>query len=113
MLVFDTLITAHDGCLIWIKLGKFFQQLEEFRKSLWLAVNNDCSVGLDIDHDLTHVRLRFIRFGGRRYSDVQFILAESKIPSDDEKHQNNQKNVDHRRDHKPKNPGLRLFAKIH
>ena len=41
MLVFDALIAAHNDSLVWIKLGKFFQQLQKFLRTLLLTIDDD------------------------------------------------------------------------
>lgn len=113
MLVVDSLIAADDYCLVWIKLGKLFEQFKKFLRTLLLAVDYYRSIGRNIDHYLANILLCFVRFGGGRHADIEFILAQSKVPGDNKKHQNDQQNVDHRRDQKPKNPGFRVFPKIH
>jgi len=113
VLVVDALIAADNNSLIWIKLREFLELLQQILGTLLLTIDNDCSVGRHIHNDLTNVRLLFVGFGRRRHFDVQLVLAEREVPGHDEKHQNDQQNIDHWRDHEPQNARFRMFTKIH
>src|SRR5262245_4751106 len=113
MLVIDSLITPDDDRLIRIKLGKPFQQVQEFLWVFLLPIDDDRSVGRNIDDNLTYVGLGLVSFRGSRHPDIQLVFAQREIPSNDEKDEDDQENVNHGRNHEPEYPGFCLSAKIH
>jgi hypothetical protein len=113
VLVIHGLIASDDDRLIRVELGKPLELIQEFLRIFLLPIHDNCTVGCDIDYHLTDVGLGFVSLCGRWDPDIQLVLGQRKVPGDDKKHQNDQKDVDHWRNHEPEYPGLWLFAKIH
>jgi len=113
VLVVHGLIAPDDDRLIRVELGEPFQLIQEFLGAFLLPVYDNCTVGCDIDYHLTDVRLGLVSLCGCWDPDIQLVLGQRKIPGNDEKDEDDQKDVDHWRNHEPEYPGFWLFAKIH